>query len=54
MDETVEVVALPLIFEQFRSEHQSPDELLAAVKIYNAIPAERGTRVSRGDSTRLL
>lgn len=37
---TVEVVALPLIFEQFRSDGRSPDELLDAVKVYNAIPAE--------------
>jgi uncharacterized metal-binding protein len=36
----VEVVALPLIFEQFRSDGKSPDELFGAVKIYNAIPAE--------------
>jgi uncharacterized metal-binding protein len=36
----VEVVALPLIFEQFRSDGRSPDELLDAVKVYNAIPAE--------------
>lgn len=37
---SVEVVALPLIFEQFRSERRSPDGLLDAVKIYNAISAE--------------
>jgi hypothetical protein len=36
---SVEVVALPLIFEQFRRDSQSPDELLDAVKIYNAIPS---------------
>ncbi len=36
---TVEVVALPLIFEQFRGDGKSPDELLNAVKIYNSIPA---------------
>jgi uncharacterized metal-binding protein len=37
---TVEVVALPLIFEQFRGDGKSPDELFDAVKVYNAIPAE--------------
>ncbi len=37
---TVEVVALPLIFEQFRDDGKSPDELLDAVKVYNSIPAE--------------
>ena len=37
---TVEVVALPLIFEQFRNDGKSPDELLDAVKVYNAIPTE--------------
>jgi uncharacterized metal-binding protein len=37
---TVEVVALPLIFEQFRSDGRSPDEMLDAVKVYNAIPGE--------------
>jgi uncharacterized metal-binding protein len=37
---TVEVAALTLIFEQFRSEGRSPDELLDAVKVYNAIPGE--------------
>ncbi len=35
----VQVVALPLIFEQFRSDGKSPDELFDAVKIYNAIPS---------------
>jgi hypothetical protein len=37
---SVEVVALPLIFEQFRNNGRSPDELLDAVKVYNVIPAE--------------
>ena len=36
----VEVVALPLIFEQFRNDGKSPDELFDAVKVYNSIPAE--------------
>ncbi len=35
-----EIVALPLIFEQFRRDGQRPDELFNTVKIYNAIPAE--------------
>lgn len=37
---SVEVVALPLIFEEFQSEGRSPGELLDAVKVYNAIPCE--------------
>jgi len=37
---SVEVVALPLIFEQFRDEGKSPDALFDAVKPYNAIPTE--------------
>jgi hypothetical protein len=37
---SVELVALPLIFEQFRSDGKSPDGLFDAVKIYNAIPPE--------------
>ncbi len=41
----VEVVALPLIYRQFREAGRAPDdavgsELLAAVKIYNAVPPE--------------
>ena len=36
----VELVALPLIFEQFRKNRTSPDELVDAVKVYNAIPVE--------------
>ena len=39
-DKSVEIVALPLIFEQFRNDGRSPDNLLDAVKVYNAIPAE--------------
>ncbi len=39
----VELVALPLIFEQFRNERRSPDGLLDAVRIYNAVPAELGS-----------
>ena len=37
---TVEVVALPLIFEQFRKNGKSPEQVFDAVKVYNAIPAE--------------
>jgi uncharacterized metal-binding protein len=36
----VAVVALPLIFEQFRTAGNSPDGLLASVKVYNVIPVE--------------
>ncbi len=36
----VEMIALPLIFEQFRSDNKSPEELFDAVKIYNTIPSE--------------
>lgn len=39
-DKNVEVVALPLIFEQFRKEGKSPDALFDAAKVYNAIPAD--------------
>lgn len=35
----VQVVALPLIFEQFRNEGKSRDGLLEAVQIYNEIPS---------------
>jgi len=35
-----EIVALPLIFEQFRRDGQRPDDLFDMVKIYNAIPKE--------------
>ena len=51
--QTVEIVALPLIFEQFREARKVPaesdsrapgdavlHELMETVKIYNAIPAE--------------
>ncbi len=38
--QSVQVVALPLLFEQFHNEHKSPDGLLDAVKIYNAVPAD--------------
>jgi uncharacterized metal-binding protein len=37
----VEVVALPVIFEQCRDDGKSSDELFEAVKIYNSIPADR-------------
>jgi uncharacterized metal-binding protein len=37
----VEVVALPVIFEQCRGEGKSSDELFDAVKVYNSIPANR-------------
>ncbi len=36
----VELVALPLLFEQFRREGRSPEQLMDAVKIYNAIPLD--------------
>jgi hypothetical protein len=36
----VEIVALPLILEQARQANQSPEQVFAAVKVYNAIPAE--------------
>ncbi len=36
----VEMIALPLIFEQFCNAGKSPEELFDAVKIYNAIPPE--------------
>ncbi len=34
----VELVALPLVFEQFYSDGRTPDGLLDAVKIYNSVP----------------
>ncbi len=37
---SMQVVALPQIFEQFRTERRSPDGLFDAVKIYNAVPPE--------------
>jgi hypothetical protein len=41
---TVELLALPLIFQRFREEGRHPDEvageLLAMVKIYNHVPAD--------------
>lgn len=36
----VEVVALPLIFEESRKDGKSPEQVFEAVKVYNAIPAE--------------
>ncbi len=36
----VEIVALPLILNQFRTEGRSPDGLMDAVRIYNSIPQE--------------
>ncbi len=36
----VEVVALPLIFEQAKQANQSPEQIFEAVKVYNAIPPE--------------
>ncbi len=36
----VQVIALPLIFEESRNDGKSPDELFDAVKVYNAIPPE--------------
>jgi len=43
--ETVEVLALPLIFRQFRELGHAPgntnDELIEAVKIYNRVPPEK-------------
>lgn len=43
--QVVEIVALPLILQQFREAGRGPDEaaardLLAAVKIYNSVPPE--------------
>ena len=42
--QTVELVALPLIFRQFREaggrDEQAADELFETVKIYNAVPLE--------------
>ncbi|HEX9076748.1 MAG TPA: putative zinc-binding protein [Anaerolineae bacterium] len=38
--QSVEVVALPLIFEQAKQANQSPEQIFEAVKVYNAIPAE--------------
>jgi uncharacterized metal-binding protein len=35
-----ELIALPLLFEQWRTEKKPMEELFAAVKIYNAIPAD--------------
>ncbi len=37
---SVEVVALPLIFEQAQQANQSPEQIFEAVKVYNAIAAE--------------
>lgn len=36
----VEVVALPLIFEQSRQANKTFDELFSVVQVYNAIPAD--------------
>ncbi len=36
---SVELVALPLLFQQWRAENKAVEELFDAVKIYNAIPA---------------
>ena len=36
----VEVVALPLIFDEFRKSGKSPEQVFDAVKVYNAIPAD--------------
>ncbi len=46
--DTVALIALPLIFEQFREAGKVPDtglvsELLETVKVYNPIPAEKET-----------
>jgi uncharacterized metal-binding protein len=46
--ETVSLIALPLIFEQFREAGKLPDadlvgEILETVKVYNPIPAEEET-----------
>ncbi len=38
---TVEVIALPVIFEQCHDGNKSSDELFDAVKVYNSIPADR-------------
>ncbi len=37
---TLEVVALPLIFEESRRDGKSSEQVFEAVKVYNAIPAE--------------
>jgi uncharacterized metal-binding protein len=37
---SVEVVALPLLFEQFHRERRSPEQLMDAVKVYNAVPRD--------------
>jgi DGC domain len=37
----VEVVALPVIFEQCRDEGKTSDELFDTVKVYNSIPTDR-------------
>lgn len=37
---SVEMVALPLVFEQSRTDGKSYDELFAMVKVYNSIPPE--------------
>jgi hypothetical protein len=47
--ETVEIVGLPLILQQFREAGRAPDEALAnelleTVRIYNAIPPESESR----------
>jgi uncharacterized metal-binding protein len=41
--QSVEVVALPLIFEQAKQANQSPEQIFEAVKVYNAVPAELET-----------
>jgi hypothetical protein len=38
-----ELVALPLLFEQWHNEDKTPAELFDAVRIYNAIPTELET-----------
>ncbi|CAG0948004.1 hypothetical protein ANRL1_04813 [Anaerolineae bacterium] len=37
---SVEVVALPLIFEESRKDAKSPEQVFEAVKVYNSIPDE--------------
>ena len=38
--QAVEVVALPLIFDEFGKNGKSPEQVFDAVKVYNAIPAD--------------
>ncbi len=37
---SIQVLGLPALFERFHKQGASPDELLKAVRVYNAIPVE--------------